>query len=67
MNQENNNLGLHQFFEGSFRSEKQTLSLYAVIANVGMLVDLQVPTYTSESAALYSKGQRHFRNKLVDR
>jgi hypothetical protein len=35
VNQENNNFGLHQFFEGPFFSEKKTLSLYAVIAGLG--------------------------------
>ena len=34
VNQQNNNFGLHQFLEGPFLTEKQTLSLYAVIANL---------------------------------
>jgi hypothetical protein len=34
VNQENNNFGLHQLFEGPFVSEKKTFSLYAVIANL---------------------------------
>jgi hypothetical protein len=32
VNQENNNFGLHQFFEGLFLSEKKATSLYAVPA-----------------------------------
>jgi hypothetical protein len=34
VNQDNNNFGLHQFFEGQFLSKKETLSLYALINNL---------------------------------
>jgi hypothetical protein len=38
VNQENNNFGLYQCFQGPFLSEKQNLSLYAVIASLCQLI-----------------------------